>query len=166
MTDSIEKRIILQASLDRVWQALTDHKEFGAWFGMKFEKPFQPGAIVRAEIVGTEVDPEVAKAQKQYQGIKFEITIDRIEPQKLFSFRWHPGAVDPTIDYSTEPTTLVAFTLKEEANAVALTVTESGFDQIPISRRAKAFTSNDQGWGIVIHLLEKHLANAAKVQAV
>ena len=111
--------------------------------------------------MGTTVDADVAKAQKQYEHIPFEITIDRIEPERLFSFRWHPNAVEPGVDYSKEPTTLISFTLKEVANGVMLTVTESGFDQIPLARRAKAFTANEQGWGMVIQLIEKYLAKEA-----
>lgn len=135
--------------------------EFGTWFGMKFDGPFTPGARVRATVVGTTVDAEVAKAQKQYEGIVFEITIDRMEPERLFSFRWHPGPAERGGDYSHEPTTLVVFTLEEVANGVMLTVTESGFDQIPLERRAKAFQANEQGWGMVVKLIDKYLAKAA-----
>lgn len=160
-TDRIEKRILLRAPLQRVWSALSDATEFGSWFGMKFDGRFTPGARVRGTIVGTKVDTEVAKAQKQHEGIPFEITIDRMEPERLFSFRWHPGAVEHGVDYSHEPTTLVVFTLEPVANGVMLTVIESGFDHIPLERRAKAFTANEQGWGIVVKLIEKYLAQAA-----
>lgn len=157
-TDRIEKKILLHAPRDRVWRALTDADEFGSWFGMKFESSFTPGGRVRATIVGTAVDASVAAAQKQWEGFTFEIAIDRIEPQRLFSFRWHPG--EPGIDYSKEPATLVAFTLDETPEGVLLTVTESGFDQIPLERRAKAFSQNEQGWTMVLTLIEKHLAKA------
>ena len=160
-TDRIEKKILLRAPLKRVWSALSEATEFGTWFGMKFDGHFTPGARVRGTIVGTKVDSEVAKAQKQYQGIPFEITIDRMEPERLFSFRWHPNAVEPGVDYSHEPTTLVVFTLEQVANGVMLTVTESGFDQIPLERRARAFTANEQGWGMVVKLIEKYLVQAA-----
>jgi uncharacterized protein YndB with AHSA1/START domain len=160
-TDRIEKKIFLRAPRRRVWRALSDATEFGNWFGIKFEGAFTPGARVRGTIVGTKVDADVAKMQKQYEGIPFDITIDRIEPERLLSFRWHPNAVERGVDYSDEPTTLVVFTLEEEANGVILTVTESGFDQIPLARRAKAFKSNEQGWGMVLTLIEKHLAQAA-----
>jgi uncharacterized protein YndB with AHSA1/START domain len=160
-TDRIEKKLLLRAPRQRVWRALSDSAEFGTWFGMKFDGPFTPGACLRGTIVGTAVDAEVAKAQKKYEGIPFEITIDRIEPERQFSFRWHPSAVERGVDYSHEPTTLIVFTLEEVANGVMLTVTESGFDQIPLARRAKAFTDNEQGWGMVVKLLEKHLARAA-----
>jgi len=160
-TDRIEKKILLRAPLQRVWRALSDSTQFGAWFGVKFDAPFTPGARITGKIVGTTVDADVAKAQKQYEHIPFEITIDRIEPERLFFFRWHPNAVEPGVDYSKEPTTLISFTLKEVANGVMLTVTESGFDQIPLARRAKAFTANEQGWGMVIQLIEKYLAKEA-----
>jgi uncharacterized protein YndB with AHSA1/START domain len=160
-TDRIEKKILLRASRKRVWRALSDSKEFGAWFGVKFDVPFAPGARIRGKIVGTAMDPEVAKAQKQYEHIPFEITIDRIEPERLFSFRWHPNAVEPGVDYSSEPTTLIVFTLEEVPNGVMLTVTESGFDQIPLARRAKAFSANEQGWAVVVTLVEKYLVQTA-----
>lgn len=159
--DRIEKKILLRAPLKRVWRALCDSKEFGIWFGVKFDAPFKSGAHITGKIVGTSVDAEVAKAQKQYEQVPFEITIDRIEPERLFSFRWHPNAVEPGVDYSKEPTTLIEFTLEEVAGGVLLTVTESGFGQIPLARRAKAFTANEQGWGMVLKLVEKYLAQTA-----
>jgi uncharacterized protein YndB with AHSA1/START domain len=160
-TDRIEKKILLRAPRKRIWRALSDSTEFGTWFGMKFDGPFMPGARLRGTIVGTTVDADVAKAQKEYEGMSFEITVDRIEPERLFSIRWHPGAVERGVDYSQEPTTLIVFTLEEVANGVMLTVTESGFDQIPLARRAKAFKANEQGWGMVVKLIEKYLAQAA-----
>ena len=156
-TDRIEKKVLLRAPLERVWRALSDSTEFGTWFGMKFTGQFAPGACMRGMIVPTAVDPEIAKAQKNYEGIPFEINVERMEPERLFSFRWHPGAVDKSIDYSVEPTTLVEFSLTQEADGVLLTVTESGFDQIPLERRANAFNQNEQGWSIQVTLIEKYL---------
>jgi uncharacterized protein YndB with AHSA1/START domain len=156
-TDRIEKTILLRAPLKRVWRALADSREFGTWFGMKFEGPFSPGASIRGVIVPTGVDPEIAKGQKPYEGTPFEIQIEQMEPERLFSFRWHPGAVEPDVDYSLEPTTLVVFKLEEVADGVKLTVTESGFDKIPLARRAKAFTANEQGWGMALQLIAKYL---------
>jgi uncharacterized protein YndB with AHSA1/START domain len=156
-TDRIEKKILLRAPRKRIWRALSDSTEFGAWFGMKFDGLFTPGARLRGTIVGTTVDADVAKAQKEHAGIPFEITVDRIEPERLFSFRWHPHAVERGVDYSHEPTTLIVFTLEEVANGVMLTVTESGFDQIPLARRAKSFTANEQGWSMVVKLVEEYL---------
>ena len=160
-TDRIEKRILLRAPRKRVWRALSDSTEFGTWFGVKFNGPFTPGASMRGVIVTTTVNAEVAKAQKEYEGMPFEITIEQIEPERLFSFRWHPFAVEPGVDYSAEPTTLVAFTLEEVADGVMLTVTESGFDRIPLARRAKAFTANEGGWSMMVKVIEEYLAQAS-----
>ena len=115
---------------------------------------------MRGAIVPTAVNATVAEAQKPYEGIPFEITIEKMEPERLFSFRWHPGAVDPGIDYSAEPTTLVVFELEPQAEGVLLTVTESGFDRIPLERRLKAFTANEQGWSMVVKLIEEYLVPA------
>jgi len=160
-TDRIEKQVLLHAARARVWQALTDAREFGTWFGVKFDGPFTQGSLLRGVIVPTGVDAEVAKAQKPYEGWPFEITVDRIEPEKRFAFRWHPFAVERGVDYSGEPTTLVEFALEDVPNGILLTVTESGFDHIPLARRAKAFTANEGGWTMVMTLIEKYLAQAA-----
>ena|ERR1700676_367749 len=161
-TDKIEKNVLLRAPRTRIWRALTDSTEFGAWFGVKFDGPFTPGASMRGVIQPTQVDPEVAKAQKPYEGKAFEITVEQMEPERLFSFRWHPYAIEPGVDYSAEPTTLVAFTLEQEAaDSVKLTVTESGFDQIPLARRAKAFAANEGGWGMQMKLIAEYLVRAA-----
>jgi len=156
-TDRIEKKILLHAPLKRVWRALTDATEFGVWFGVKFNGPFQPGAALHGVIVPTTMDPEVAKAQKAHEGTPFQITVEQLEPDRLFSFRWHPFAIESGVDYSAEPTTLVSFTLEEVAGGVMLTVTETGFDQIPLARRAKAFQANDQGWSMQVKLIEAYL---------
>ncbi len=160
-TDRIEKKILLRATRQRVWRALADSTEFGTWFGMKFDGPFAPGATMRASIVPTKVDPEVAEMQKPHEGMRFDITVERIEPERLFSFRWHPHAVEPGADYSNEPSTLVSFELEEAPGGILLTATESGFDQIPLARRAKAFAANEQGWGMQVKLVEKYLAHGA-----
>uniref|UniRef100_Q027C6 Activator of Hsp90 ATPase 1 family protein n=1 Tax=Solibacter usitatus (strain Ellin6076) TaxID=234267 RepID=Q027C6_SOLUE len=159
-SDRIEKKILLRAPLARVWRALSDSTEFGLWFGMRFTAAFTPGALMRGVIVPTVADPEVAKARKQYEGIPFEITIQEMEPERRFSFRWHPGAIDPAVDYSAEPTTLVVFELEQTAEGVLLTLTESGFDQIPLARRAQAFTQNEQGWAMVVKMLGDYVVHA------
>jgi uncharacterized protein YndB with AHSA1/START domain len=159
-TDRIEKQILLRAPRQRVWRALSDSTEFGTWFGMKFNGAFAPGAKMTGVIAPTGVNADVAKAQKQYEGLPFEITIEQMEPERLFSFRWHPHAVDRGTDYSAEPTTLVAFSLEDADGGVLLTVTESGFDHIPLARRAQAFTANEQGWGMVVKLIGEYLADA------
>ncbi len=160
-TNRIEKKILLRAPLKRIWQALADSKEFGYWFGMRFEGPFTPGAHMRGVIVPTGANAEVAQQQKKYEDMPVELTIEKMEPERLFSFRWHPYAVDPSVDYSGEPTTLIEFALHPTADGVLLTITESGFDAIPLERRAKAFSMNEQGWGMVAKLLEEYIAGAA-----
>ena len=159
--DQIQKKVLLHASRARVWRALANAEEFGKWFGVKFDGPFAPGKPVRGAIAPTTVDAEVAKAQQAYTGMLFEITIDRIEPERLFSFRWHPFAIEKDVDYSSEPTTLIVFTLEEAADGVMLTVTESGFNQIPLARRATAFEMNEQGWGMQMQLIEKYLGQTS-----
>jgi uncharacterized protein YndB with AHSA1/START domain len=161
VTDRIEKQVLLSAPLSRVWKALTDADEFGQWFGVKFDGPFVEGKAMRGVVVPTKADAEVAKLQEPYAGISFEITVDRIEPRRLFSFRWHPNAVDPAVDYSQEPMTLVVFTLDQKSDGVLLTLTESGFDKIPLARRAKAFGGNEGGWSLQMTLIEKYLARSA-----
>jgi uncharacterized protein YndB with AHSA1/START domain len=155
--DRVQKKILLRAPRSRVWRALTDSAEFGSWFGVRFDAPFTPGSHLRGVIMPTTADLEVAKAQKPYEGMPFEITIAQMEPERLFSFRWHPFAVEPGVDYSAEPTTLVEFVLEDAEGGTMLTVTESGFDQIPLARRAQAFTANEQGWTMVVKLIEAHL---------
>jgi uncharacterized protein YndB with AHSA1/START domain len=159
-SDRIEKKVLLHAPLKRVWTALADSTEFGTWFGLKFDGQFVPGALMRGVIVPTKVNAEVAKAQQKYEGLPVEITIEKMEPERLFSFRWHPYAIERGVDYSAEPTTLIEFVLEETKDGVLLTVVESGFDQIPLARRVKAFTANEQGWGMVLKLLEEYFVRA------
>lgn len=156
-TDQIQKKVHLKASKVRVWRALTDSTQFGSWFGMRLEGSFIPHSKLHGVIVPTTVDPEVAIMQKPYEGKTVELLIEKIEAEKLFSFRWHPFAVDPKIDYSKEPMTLVMFKLEEKNDGVLLTVTESGFDKIPISRRAEALKANEGGWSKQMELIKKYL---------
>src|ERR1700731_1737018 len=102
-TDRIEKQVLLRAPMERVWRALSNSTEFGTWFGIRLDGPFTPGATLRGVIAPTAVDAEVAKVQKEYEGKSFEITVEQVEPERLLSFRWHPYAVEPGIDYSAEP---------------------------------------------------------------
>ena len=156
-TDRIEKRIVLKAPLERVWRAISDAKQFGSWFGMDFDGPFAEGAKLTGKIVPTTVDPEVAKVQEPHRGMPFEFSVDRIEPPHRISFRWHPYAIKPGIDYSKEPMTLIVFELKEVSQGVQLTISESGFDRIPIERRAEAFKANEGGWEHQARLIAKYL---------
>lgn len=156
-TDRIEKKVVLNAPLERVWRAISDARAFGSWFGMRFDGPFTAHTRLTGRIVPTEVDREVAKLQQPYAGIPFELQIERIEPMSLFSFRWHPGAVDPKVDYSREPTTLVEFRLAPASQGTLLTITESGFDGIALERRAKVFAGNEAGWTHQLRLIEQYL---------
>ena len=149
-TDRIEKEVLLRAPRARVWRALTDSKEFGAWFRAEFTGPFRPGATVSGRIL-----------YPGYQHLTFEIAIQAIEPERLFSLRWHPYAIDPNVDYSNEPTTLVEFTLEDVDGGTLLRVTESGFDQIPLVRRAEAFRMNDGGWATQMKNIEAYLQQAS-----
>lgn len=145
-TDRIEKTVVLRAPRSRVWRAIANAEEFGAWFGVKLEGAFAPGARVRGRIT-----------TPGYAHLTLEITIEQIDPERLFSYRWHPYAIDPGVDYSGEPTTLVEFRLDEVAGGTRLTVIESGFDRIPLARRADAFRMNDQGWAEQIKNIERHV---------
>jgi uncharacterized protein YndB with AHSA1/START domain len=159
-TDRIEKKTLLRAPRERVWRAISDAKEFGSWFGVAFDGPFTEGARLTGKIVPTAVDAEVAKMQEPHAGKAFEWTVERIEPMRRISFRWHPFAVEAGVDYSKEPTTLIEFELTEAPGGILLTISESGFDQIPLARRAKAFTANERGWEIQTRLIEKYLVQA------
>jgi len=157
-TDRIERKIFLNAPQSRVWRALADSKEFGYWFGMRFDGPFVPGSKLKGVIVPTGVNADVAKAQKPHEGKAFEIVVEQVEPERLFSFRWHPHAIDQGMDYSNEPMTLVEFVLEPTAEGLLLTVTESGFDLIPLARRAQAFEANNGGWTLVVKMFGEYLA--------
>ena len=160
MADRIVKSVVVHAPVHQVWPAITDAKAFGTWFGAEFDSSFTPGAHVTGRITPTQVDPEVAKAQEPHKGTPIDITVDRIEPLRLFSFRWHPHAVDRSTRDKAEPTTLVEFKLDEVDDGTRLTVTESGFDKLPAARRAQAFESNSGGWekqvGLVRKFVERH----------
>jgi uncharacterized protein YndB with AHSA1/START domain len=149
VTDRIEKKRLLRAPRSRVWRALTDAGEFGKWFGADLTGAFAPGARVRGKIT-----------HKGYEHVTMEITIERMEPERLVSWRWHPYAVQPDVDYSDEPTTLVVFELEEVADGTMLTVVESGFDRIPLARRAEAFRMNDQGWAGQMKAIEQYVGQA------
>jgi len=148
-TDRIEKEIVLRAPRSRVWRALTDAKEFGQWFRAEMKDAFAPGAPARGRIT-----------YPGYEHLTFDVQVERMEPERLFSFRWHPYAVDPKQDYSKEPTTLVVFELEEIPEGTRLRVTESGFDQIPLARRAEAFRMNSQGWAEQVQNIARYVSQA------
>ena len=147
MTDRVEKRIEVKAPVARVWRALTDYREFGEWFRVKIDGPFVPGEVSRGYIT-----------HPGYEHLKWEAVVKAMEPERLFSFTWHPYAIDPKVDYSAEPQTLVEFRLEKTAMGTLLTVTESGFDKIPAGRRAEAFRMNDNGWAQQMKNIERHVA--------
>jgi uncharacterized protein YndB with AHSA1/START domain len=153
----IEKKIVLKATQDRAWGAISDSSKFGQWFGVEVDGPFVAGHEAVGRIAPTNVDPEVARLQDPYRGAAWRVTIEQIEPKRLFSFRWHPFAINPNYDYSAEPMTLVTFELAEVESGVLLTIKESGFEQLPTARRAPAIEANDGGWALQAQLIEKYL---------
>ena len=156
-TDRIEKKVLLRAPLARVWRAISDAREFGLWFGVELDGPFEAGARRKARLVPTTADDAVAAMQKPYEGLEFDIVVERVEPMRHLAFRWHPGPPDDSTDHSQDPMTLVSFALEEAPVGVLLTITETGFDQIPLERRAAAFVGNEEGWRIQTELIEKYL---------
>jgi uncharacterized protein YndB with AHSA1/START domain len=159
--DRIEKKVTLHAPLARVWRAISDAKEFGLWFGMELDAPFVAGTTVTGRIAPTTVDAEVAKQQQPHAGVPVRLYVERVEPMSLLSFRWHPGAVEPGLDLSKAPSTLVSFALEKRAGETLLTITESGFDAIPLDRRAKIFAGNEAGWSAQTRLIAQYLAQAS-----
>jgi uncharacterized protein YndB with AHSA1/START domain len=147
-TDRIEKQITLRAPVARVWKALTDAKEFGAWFRVDLDGEFAAGRRIRGNVTFP-----------GYEHLKMDLTVERMDRERLFSFRWHPAAMDPKRDYSAEPATLVEFRLEaiEEKAGTRLTVVESGFDALPPDRRQEAFRMNSGGWDIQAGNLRAYL---------
>jgi uncharacterized protein YndB with AHSA1/START domain len=150
MSDRIEKTIELKAPVSRVWRSLTDYREFGAWFRAELEGPFVVGQVTRGRVT-----------YPGYEHLRWEATVQRIEPERLFSFTWHPYAVEPGRDYSNEAPTLVEFMLEPTKTGTRLRVVESGFDKLPANRRDEAFRMNEGGWAIQVHNVERFLADAA-----
>jgi uncharacterized protein YndB with AHSA1/START domain len=148
-TDRIEKTVVLKASRSRVWRAIADADEFGKWFLVKLHDPFVEGATVRGDIL-----------HPGYEDMNFEMFIERIQPERYFSYRWHPHAVDPNVDYSPEPTTLVEFMLDDAPDGTRLTIVESGFDRIPLPRRLDALRMNDPGWSKQMANIERYVTGA------
>lgn len=148
-TDVIEKEIVVRAPRGRVWRALTDSQEFGKWFQAKMADPFVPGQRTLGRIT-----------YPGYEHLTFEVQVERMEPERLFSLRWHPYAVDPQQDYSAEPMTLVVFELEEVAEGTRIRVRESGFDQIPLARRAEAFRMNSNGWAEQVQNIARYVDQA------
>jgi uncharacterized protein YndB with AHSA1/START domain len=149
-TDRIERKVLIKAPRSRVWRALSDAGEFGDWFGVNFKgKTFVVGKHVQGKVT-----------YPGYEHLDMDVLIERIVPEQLLSWRWHPAAIDPKVDYSQEPTTLVVFELHEVDGGTMLTVVESGLDKIPLARRAEVFRMNSSGWDEQMENIKKHVAKA------
>jgi len=147
-TDRIEREILLKAPRSRVWRALSNAEEFGDWFGVALKgKSFAAGKRVQGQVT-----------HPGYEHVVFDVVIERMEPERLFSWRWHPYSVDPSVDDSKEPRTLVVFELKDVEGDTLLSIVESGFDSVPVSRRLEAFRENSSGWDEQMKNIEKHVA--------
>jgi uncharacterized protein YndB with AHSA1/START domain len=146
-TDRIEKKVMLRAPRSRVWRAITNTEEFGEWFRVKLQGAFVEGVAIHGQIT-----------HPGYEHVTLEMQVERIEPEKYFAYRWHPYAIDSTVDYSPEPTTLVEFRLDEADGGTLLTIVESGFDRIPLARRAEAFRMNEGGWTQQTRNIERHVS--------
>jgi uncharacterized protein YndB with AHSA1/START domain len=149
MDDRIEKTVELNAPVSRVWRALTDHEEFGQWFRVRIEDPFVPGQVSRGHIT-----------YPGYEHLKWEMVVQKMEKDRLFSFTWHPYAVDSTKDYSGEASTSVEFTLQEIPTGTLLRIVESGFDRLPPERRDEAFRMHERGWSAQVDNIAEHLGRA------
>lgn len=146
MSDRIEKTIDIKAPIARVWRALTDHEEFGTWFRVRLEGPFVVGQTSRGRIT-----------YPGYEHLAWEAVVQEMDPERLFSFTWHPYAVEQDVDYSKEPPTLVEFTLEQTAEGTRLRVVESGFDKIPAGRRPEALRMNEGGWSEQVKNIARHV---------
>lgn len=146
MNDRIEKTVDLEAPVSRVWRALTDHEEFGTWFRVRIEGPFVPGQVSRGHMT-----------YPGYEHVRWHAVVQKMEPERLFSFTWHPNAVDPKKDYSDEPPTLVEFTLEKIPSGTRLRIVESGFDKLPAHRRDEAFRMNEGGWSAQAENIARHV---------
>jgi uncharacterized protein YndB with AHSA1/START domain len=150
VTDRIEKTVELAAPIARVWRALTNHEEFGEWFRVRLDGPFTPGQVVRGQIT-----------YPGYEHLRWEAVVQKMEPERLFSFTWHPYAVDPNKDYSGEPSTLVEFALEEVPAGTLLRIVESGFDKLPPERQNEAFRMNEGGWRGQVDNITEYLRRTA-----
>lgn len=146
MSDRIEKTVDIKAPVERVWRAVTDHEEFGAWFRVRLDGPFVPGRPSTGQMT-----------VPGFEHIRWNATVGRMEPPRLFSFTWHPYAIDPEVDYSGETPTLVEFRLEPVDGGTRLTIVESGFDALPPGRRPDALRMNDKGWAIQVQNVAAHV---------
>jgi uncharacterized protein YndB with AHSA1/START domain len=148
MSDRIEKQIVIRAPRSRVWRAIANRTEFGEWFGVRFPAgTFSAGEHVQGNIT-----------HPGYEHLTMDLDVVEVSPETRLSFRWHPYAIDPSVDYSSEEQTLVTFTLEDAPEGTLLTVVESGFDRVPLHRRAEAFRMNENGWSQQMKNIERHVA--------
>ena len=146
--NKIEKQVQLNAPVSRVWRALTDYREFGQWFKVKIEAPFVVGQTARGKIT-----------HPGYEHVTWLVVITKMEPEALFAFTWHPYGIDPKVDYSKETPTTVEFRLKKSGEGTLLTITESGFENVPAHRRAEAYRMNEGGWTQQVKNIAAHVAS-------
>ena len=145
-SDRIEKQVLLRSPQSRVWRALTDVKEFGHWFRVALDNRFAPGQSTTGHVT-----------YSGYEHLHFQVLVERMDKEHYFSFYWHPAAIDPKVDYSEEPPTLVEFRLETVADGTRLRVSETGFDKLPEKRRGDAFRMNSGGWETQMENIRKHL---------
>jgi uncharacterized protein YndB with AHSA1/START domain len=146
MSDRIEKSVELEAPVERVWRALTDHEEFGAWFRVKLDGPFAVGEITTGRMT-----------YPGHEGAVWTSLTQAMDPPRLFAFRWgHPA--DPQVETDLEPSTLVEFHLEPTSRGTRLTVVESGFERLPPDRRLEALRGNEAGWTIQTQKIRDHVA--------
>lgn len=150
IADAITRSILIRAPRDRVWRALTDAREFGAWFGAELSGAFVPGGRVEGRLT-------ICK----YEHVRFAAEIVAVEPKTRLAYAWHPYAVDPAIDYARETPTLVEFFLDDAAEGILLRVVESGFSRLPAQRRAEAFRMNSGGWTHQMENIKRHAETPA-----
>jgi uncharacterized protein YndB with AHSA1/START domain len=150
MNDRIEKSIEIKAPVSRVWKALTDYREFGTWFRVQLDGPFVAGEKCGGQIT-----------HPGFEHVRMQVAVEKIEPERLFSFKWLPYAIEPGVDYSSEEPTLVEFTLQPTQTGTLLRVVESGFDKVPAHRRDEAFRMNSSGWAAQMENIARHVRQAA-----
>ncbi|KZB65742.1 vanillate O-demethylase oxidoreductase VanB [Thalassospira lucentensis] len=148
MTNSIEKKIEINAPRQRVWRALTDHRQFGTWFGVNIKDAFVVGQVSNGQIT-----------IEGFTHVKWQSTIKAMEEPAYFAYTWHPYAIEPEVDYSREPETLVEFWLEEKAGVTRVTVRETGFDKLPAHRLSAALQANTNGWAFQLENIRKYVEN-------
>lgn len=157
MSQRIVKTVVLKAPREKVWAAISDSKQFGAWFGAQFDGPFVVGQPTYGRIQPTQVDAEVAKLQEPHAGMPMVFLVETLEAPTKLAFRWHPDPVAPGTDLTGKPTTLVELELSDAAGGTQLRITESGFEAIPLEKRAQVFEGNEGGWEHQSRLIAKYL---------